>query len=97
MDELLSLAKETLGIVSTATAKDTSLKMLISSCIADLKRAGIKLNEAKPDDLIKSTIMIYVKANFGISNPDDKAKYMDAYQLHIAKLSLSGDYKEAET
>ena len=96
MEELLSLAKETLGIVSTATAKDASLKMLINSCIADLKRAGIKADAEKADDLIRNTIMIYVKANFGISNPDYKAKYMEAYQLHIAKLSLSGDYKEAE-
>lgn len=97
MEELLNLAKETLGIVSTATAKDASLKMLINSCVTDLKRAGIKVDAEKTDDLIKNTIMIYVKANFGISNPDDKAKYMEAYQLHIAKLSLSGDYKEAET
>lgn len=96
MEDLLSLAKETLGIVSTATAKDTSLKMLINSCITDLKRVGIKVDVTKLDDLIKNTIMIYIKANFGISNPDDKAKYMEAYQLHIAKLSLSGDYKEAE-
>ena len=97
MEELLSLAKETLGIVSTATAKDASLRMLINSCIADLKRVGIKADAEKADDLIKSTIMIYVKANFGTSKPEDKAKYMEAYQLHIAKLSLSGDYKEAET
>ena len=97
MEELLRLAKETLGIVSTATAKDASLKMLINSGIADLKRAGIKADVEKADDLIKSIIMIYVKANFGISNPDDKAKYMEAYQLHIAKLSLSEDYKEAKT
>ena len=96
MEELLSLAKETLGIVPSATAKDASLSMLINSAIADIKRAGIKIDTSKTDDLIKNTIMLYVKANFGISNPDDKKKYMEAYQLHIAKLSLSEDYKEAK-
>ena len=96
MEELLSLAKETLGIVSSATAKDASLRMLINSGIDDMKRAGIKVDISKTDDLIKNTIMIYVKANFGISNPEDKAKYMETYQLHLAKLSLSEDYKEAE-
>lgn len=96
MEELLSLAKETLGIVSSATSKDASLRMLINSAIADLNRAGIKINASKTDDLIKNTIMLYVKANFGISNPDDKAKYMEVYQLHLAKLSLSEGYKEAE-
>lgn len=96
MEELLSLAKETVGIVSTATAKDASLRMIISSSIADIKRAGIKVDVSKVDDLIKNTIMLYVKANFGISNPDDKAKYMEAYQLHLTQLSLSSNYKEVE-
>lgn len=96
MDELLSLAKETLGIVSNATAKDASIKMLINSAIDDIKRAGIKVPDSEINDLIKNTIILYVKANFGISNPNDKAKYMESYQLHIAKLSLSEGYKEAE-
>lgn len=96
MDELLSLAKETLGIVSSATAKDASLRMLISSAIDDMKRSGIKVELSKINDLEKNTIMLYVKANFGISNPSDKAKYMEAYQLHLTNLSLSENYKEAE-
>ena len=96
MEELLSLAKETLGIVSSATAKDASIRMLINSAIDDIKRAGIKVDDSEMDDLIKNTIMLYVKANFGISNLDDKAKYMEAYQLHLAKLSLSEGYKEAK-
>ena len=96
MEELLSLAKETLGIVSSATAKDASLRMLINSAVADINRAGIKIDISETDDLLKNTVMLYVKANFGNSNPDDKAKCMEAYQLHIAKLSLSEDYKEAE-
>lgn len=96
MDELLSLAKETLGIVSSATAKDASLRMLINSAIDDMKRSGIKVELSKVNDLEKNTIMLYVKANFGISNPNDKAKYMEAYQLHLTNLSLSENYKEAE-
>ena len=96
MEELLSLAKETLGIVSSATAKDASIRMLINSAIDDIKRAGIKVDDSEMDDLIKNTIMLYVKANFGISNLDDKAKYMEAYQLHLAKLSLSEGFKEAK-
>lgn len=97
MDELLSLAKETLGIVSSATAKDGSLRMLISSAIYDMKRSGIKVELSNVNDLEKNTIMLYVKANFGISNSNDKAKYMEAYHLHLTNLSLSENYKEAET
>lgn len=93
MDEMLSLVKQTLGIVATATAKDEYLKMIIDSAMEDMKRAGIKVD--LENNLIKNAITIYAKANFGISNPVDKAKYEEAYQLHIAKLSLSEGYKEA--
>lgn len=94
MDELLKLAKETLGIVQTATAKDSSLKLIINSGIADMKRAGLKVNILEP--LTRQALMTYVKANFGISNPTDKAKYMESYQLFLAQMSLSNEYKECD-
>lgn len=94
MDELLNLAKETLGIVSTATAKDNSLKLIIRAGMKDMKRAGVKVNIL--DDLTRQALMTYVKANFGISNSTDKAKYMESYQLFLTQMSLSGDYKECD-
>lgn len=94
MDELLKLAKETVGIVSTATAKDNSLMVIIRAGMADMKRAGIKVNPF--DFLTRQTLMTYVKANFGISNPADKAKYMESYQLFLAQMSLSDEYKERD-
>ena len=94
MDELLSLAKETLGIVSTATAKDNSLKLIIRAGMKDMERAGVKVNIQ--DYLTRQALMTYVKANFGISNPTDKAKYMESYQLFLAQMSLSDGYKERE-
>ena len=91
MEELLRLAKQTLGIVSTATANDEMIKNIIASGVEDIRRTGIEINLG--DAMIKNTIMIYVKANYGLSNPDDKAKFTEAYQLHLSKLSLSkGDY-----
>lgn len=94
MDELLLLAKETLGIVSSATAKDKVLSTIIESGIKDMERAGIKVDVK--DALVKNAIMVYVKANFGISNPAEKAKYNEIYQMHLTKLSLSSGYKEAQ-
>ena len=94
MGELLLLAKETLGIVDSATAKDKILLTIIKSCIEDMKRAGIKVD--LKNALIQNTIMVYVRANFGISNPNEKAKYNEIYQMHLTKLSLSSEYKEAQ-
>ena len=40
INDLISLAKETLGIVSTATAKDNSLEMIINAGIREVVYAG---------------------------------------------------------
>lgn len=93
LTNLLALAKETLGIVSTATAKDSSLEMIIQAGINDMARAGVNVDT--DNKLVQNALMTYVKANFGISNPQDKERFLQAYQLFLAELSLSEDYKEA--
>lgn len=95
INDLLALAKETLGIVSTATAKDSSLEMIIQAGINDMTRAGVNVDY--DNELVQNALMTYVKANFGISNPQDKERFMQAYQLFLAELSLSDGYKEADT
>lgn len=94
LQNLLALAKETLGIVASATAKDSSLQMIIEAGINDMARAGVDID--LQNSLVKNAIMTYVKANFGISNPDEKAKFLEAYQLYLSELSLSEGYKEVE-
>lgn len=91
-NELLALAKETLGIVASATAKDNSLEMIIEAGLNDMARAGVSVDT--DNKLVQNALITYVKANFGISNPDDKAKFMEAYQLYLSELSLSEGYKE---
>ena len=95
INDLLALAKETLGIVSTATAKDSSLEMIIEAGINDMTRAGVDVDT--DNMLVQNALMTYVKANFGISNPQDKERFLQAYLLFLAELSLSEGYKEAES
>lgn len=95
ISNLLALAKETLGIVSSATAKDSSLEMIIEAGINDMTRAGVDVDT--DNKLVQNALMTYVKANFGISNPQDKERFLQAYQLFLAELSLSEGYKEAES
>lgn len=94
IETLLALAKQTLGIISTATAKDDELKMILNAGINDLTRAGVEVNETNP--LVQNALMTYVKANFGISNPTDKEKFMNSYRLFLSELSLSENYKQKE-
>lgn len=90
---LLALAKQTLGIISTATAKDSELTMIINAGINDMTRAGVGVDATNP--LVQNALMTYVKANFGISNPIDKERFMNSYRLFLAELSMSENYKEA--
>lgn len=94
MASLKRLAKQSLSIVETATAKDGELEMLINAGIDDMERAGVDVNTSEA--LVQRAIITYVKANFGISNPDDKEKFMKSYQLCLAELSLSENFKAGD-
>lgn len=91
MDELLKIAKQCLSIVETATLKDEEIRMLINAGQADLERQGIKPDLKK--DLVKSAIVMFVKANFGNVDIKEKELAQRTYSLLCANLSLSSDYK----
>lgn len=94
MDKLLKLAKQSLSIVETATAKDEEIKMWINAGIADLKRQDI--NTEKDDSLIDSAIVMFVKSNFGNVDIKEKELAQRIYNLLCANLGLSTDYKVAD-
>lgn len=94
MDKLLKLAKQSLSIVETATAKDEEIKMWINAGIADLKRQDI--DTKKDDSLIDSAIVMFVKSNFGNVDIKEKELAQRTYNLLCANLGLSTDYKVAD-
>ena len=96
MSELMKLSKQALSIVETATLKDDEIKMWIQAGIADLKRQGIKASEDTKDSLIKSAIMMFVKANFGNVDIKEKELAQRTYSLLCANLGLSQEYLEEE-
>ncbi len=91
MDDLLKKVKQCLSIVETATLKDEEIKILIRAGIEDLERQGIKAKIN--NDLIKSTIIMFVKANFGMVDIKEKELAQKTYSLLCSNLSLSEDYK----
>lgn len=93
MEELLKLAKQSLSIVSTTTLKDDEIKMWIQAGIADLERQGIKVDENSNNNLVTSTIIMFVKANFGNVDIKEKELAQRTYSLLCANLGLSEDYK----
>lgn len=94
LTNLLVLAKQTLGIVSSATAKDDYIEMILKAGIKDIERVGITFDAT--NELHQSTLMTYLKANFGISNPLDKERFLASYQLQLAELVLSYRVEDTE-
>ena len=97
MEELLKTTKQCLSIVETATLKDEEIKMLISAGIEDLKRQGINASVDTDNALIKSSIIMFVKSNFGNVDIKEKELAQKSYNLLCHNLSLSSDFKEGDS
>lgn len=97
MESLLKTTKQCLSIVETATLKDEEIKMLINAGIEDLKRQGIKAKIDTESELIKSSIIMFVKANFGNVDIKEKELAQKTYSLLCNNLSLSSEFKESDS
>lgn len=94
MNELLTTTKQCLSIIETSTFKDDEIKMWINAGIADLTRQGIEANTS--NELVKSAIVMFVKAHFGNVDIKEKELAQRTYSLLCCNLGLSSDYKEAD-
>lgn len=94
--DLLKLAKECLSIVETSTLKDKEIYMLIESAITDLKRVDIDIENHLNDNLIKNTVMIYVKAHFGDTEINKRTEYLKRYKMNLRELQFSEEYQKKE-
>lgn len=88
---LLATAKQTLSIISTSTAKDSEIQMLIDAGKQDMKRQGIIVDD-NPNELVVATIMMFVKGHFGNVELKDKELAQKTYKLLCTNLSLSQSY-----
>ena len=94
--ELLKLAKECLSIVDSSTLKDKEITMLIQSAISDLERLEIDVKGHIEDNLLKNTIMIYVKAHFGDGDINKRTEYLKRYKANLRELQFSEEYRVKE-
>lgn len=92
MNDLLDKAKQTLSIVQTATAKDEEITNLILAAELDMQRQGINVDTTNA--LVVSTIMMFVKGNFGNVEIKEKELAQRTYKLLCTNLSLSSEYNE---
>lgn len=90
-NELMALTKQSLSIAYNSTMKDEEIKMWIIAGKEDLLRQGI--NSELDNSLIKSAIVMFVKANFGNVDIKEKELSQKTYNLLCNNLSLSNEYK----
>ena len=91
---LLKLVKECLSIVDSSTLKDKELNMLIEAAKKDLERVGVNVEEHLEDDLMKNTIVIYVKAHYGDGDMNKKIEYLKRYKSNLRELQFSEEYQK---
>lgn len=82
----------------TTTAHDSELSDLINAARADLVLGGVDRSKAEDeaDPLILRAVATYVKAEFGIDNPDAE-KYRASYKEQRNGLTLSDAYLKGDT
>lgn len=94
--DLNSLVKECLSIDSESKFKDNEIILWVKAGIQDLKRQGIDAEYKIMDPLIRGAIVMFVKANFGMTSINEKKIAKEHYNNLSANLSLSSDYKKVE-
>ena len=91
------LASVRLYLRETSTATDSEITDLINAARADLVLGGVLEDKAndETDPLIKKAVGTYVKAEYGLDNPDSE-KYRAAYKELRNDLTLSDSYIKSE-
>lgn len=96
IEDLKTLVKESLSIVSTSTSKDREIELWIRAALEDLSRAGVNAPTVSTDNwLYKGAVVMYCKANFGMCSLEEKKLAQSTYSLLCNNLSLS--YKVGDT
>lgn len=85
-----------LRVRQTVSKLDSELEDLIKAARGDLALGGVLPDKAadESDPLVKQAIVNYVKAEYGIDNPDSE-KYRAAYEKQKIALAMASDYIEA--
>jgi hypothetical protein len=86
----------------TSIVTDPELEMWVNAAIADMRRCGVKdalLDEEAEtfDPLVRSAVILYVKANYGFDN-SEAPRFMSAYRATVAGLlnSRANEYLDPE-
>lgn len=90
---ILNDMKSALRISQSNTAFDGEIDDLIAAARDDLRIAGVLQSKVMDDkdSLVKRSIVVYCKANFGLDNPDAE-KLQKSYDMLKTHLTLSQEY-----
>lgn len=80
--------------VNRTSQFDSEIKDLISAAREELAEIGVRPTKAYDDSdpLIRRAIILYVKAEFGLDNPDAQ-RYRESFEMLKMRLALASDYR----
>lgn len=90
--EMNAITKQCLSILPNDSYKDGEIELLINAGVSDLVRQGIDVENNIGDGLVQGAIVMYVKANFGMVDINEKKLAQERYIQAITNLSLSQQY-----
>lgn len=73
---------------------DTELQIYIDTCVYDLKRLNIEINETNPEPEVKTAIILFVKAHFGTADASFKESMQQSYNDFVDRLRLDSSKKK---
>lgn len=94
-DDLLKLAKQSLSIVDTSTAKDEEILNSIKSAVQDLSSLGIRVKENHQQ--IYNAIVLFVKSQFSTVPVNEKKRALETYRIIAGELAYSNETRARET
>lgn len=95
---LVEEAKATLRITSDDEGLNAEINTLISAARADLESSGVAGYLAcapEPEGLVRSAILLYVKANFGYDNADAD-RLTEHYEAAKRHLTSADEFRESD-
>lgn len=91
-ENLLAACKSALRIPSTCTDFDDEISDLIAAARSSLKTGGVFPEIAEGDDSsVRVAVKVYVKANFGMDNPESE-KLMRSFNDMLNRMAGASDF-----
>lgn len=91
--DIVASCRAALRIADACTVYDEEISDLVGAARAKMRAGGVSDAKSKDDSdpLVRIAIKCYVKAGFGLDNPDS-AKYTESFESLVTQMKATATY-----